>query len=333
MNFFGGDNFRSIGFSLIYAVAILMTQIPSSYFLTYFIIPRFSISRKYVSSFLLWLLGGYMLSVLSRIIVVYGAEPLVVKCTSYAFLVIDDPKESIFEICTDLYKLFRVYFYHTFSVPFVFLTVKLLIDQSEIKERTLHLEKEKISAELKLLKGQLHPHFLFNTLNNIYSLSLDNSPKTSDAIFRLSEILDYILYRSSHPFVPIGGEVQLIENYCGLERLRYDDRLKLSLDVQVKEEVKIAPLILVSIVENAFKHGAGEDTGSPEIMLQLHTTPDNIHFGVTNTIASNQASTHEGRIGLQNIKQQLELIYPQRYSLDISRDEHYFKVHLTIRLN
>jgi hypothetical protein len=322
----------SFSVALIYAVALLITQIPTTYLLAYFVIPRIAATRKFISVLLLWLVAVYILCVLSRIIEVYGAQPLIMKYTDY-FVAKFLRRDSIPEICTDSYELLKMYFYHLFPIPFVFLTVKLLKNQNEMQERAFALEKEKISAELKLLKARLNPHFLFNTLNNIYSLSIENSSNTSDSIFRLAEMLDYILHRSNCSFVSLKEEAHLIENYCALERLRYDDRLQLTIAMNIDEDVEMAPLILVSIVENAFKHGAGEDTGNPSIKVSLKGTSHIIQFEVINSIAPATRAENKERIGLNNIKQQLELIYPNQYSLNIVRDMSYFKVHLEIQLN
>jgi len=131
----------------------------------------------------------------------------------------------------------------------------------DTKQKTLQIDKEKIETELNLLKAQLNPHFLFNTLNNIYVLALENSSKTAYSIEKLSEILDYILYRCTDKYSSLKAEVKMLENYIELEKLRYDDRLRVTLKKQIEKDIAIAPLILLSFVENAFKHGAGEDSG------------------------------------------------------------------------
>jgi LytS/YehU family sensor histidine kinase len=115
-----------------------------------------------------------------------------------------------------------------------------------------------------MLKTQLNPHFLFNTLNNIYVLSLENSEKTQKSIEKLSKILDHVLFRCNTKYVSLSSEIELLENYIELEKLRYDDRLQINFNNHIEQDVKIAPLILLSLVENAFKHGAGEDSVSPK---------------------------------------------------------------------
>jgi LytS/YehU family sensor histidine kinase len=216
-------------------------------------------------------------------------------------------------------------------VAFVFMLLKLLKDQLLIQKRTLSLEKEKAETELKLLKTQLNPHFLFNTLNNIYSLSLSNSPVTSTSIGRLSEILDYLLYRCDSPYVPVSGEIHLLKNYIGLEKLRYDERLKIEFTCQVSEQVQIAPMILLSILENAFKHGTGNDAGKPVIRIDLHADRNLLTFKVVNTFQAKDA-VNAGNIGLSNLTRQLDLLYPQKHMLLIEQSENLFIVDLKLNL-
>nr|WP_199082017.1 histidine kinase [Pedobacter sp. ASV19] len=320
-SYYNGDQVP-LGNNLIGDCTNLLAQIPAAYFLAYFIVPRFIYQQKYLAAFGYFLLGAYLICVLSRFVVVHLEEPFYGRKPN--------PKETYSAILTDVLKLVYVYFFRIFSVAFIFTFLKLLKGQLDIQKRTLSLEKEKAESELKLLKSQLNPHFLFNTLNNIYSLSLNSSPITSDAIARLSEILDYILYQCNNVYVPISGEIALLRNYIALEKLRYDERLQVSLQVNQKNNLQIAPLVLLSIVENAFKHGAGNDAGSPVIIIELHTEINSLIFKVTNSFDPKPAIGHAERIGLSNLKQQLELIYPGQHCLQISQNENLFIVELNI---
>jgi hypothetical protein len=300
----------------------LVPQIIASYFLTYWVVPQFFFQKKYLLGLAGFILGSYLICILSRFLIVRAAEPLA-GIAPNAF-------ETNLEILTDLPKLLYRYFFSIFSLALVFMLVKLLKDQLDIQKRALTLEKQKAEAELKLLKSQLNPHFLFNTLNNIYSLSLSNSPVTSTSIGRLSEILDYILYKCNSLYVPLSGEITLLNNYIGLEKLRYDERLKVNFTCNVELDIEIAPLILVSFVENAFKHGAGNDTGSPVINIELNADNTSFSFIVSNSFYPK--AENPGSIGLQNLKQQLELIYPQKHKLEITQTDILFTVTLAIYL-
>jgi hypothetical protein len=300
----------------------LLAQIPAAYFLAYFIVPGFIYKQKYASSIIYFFIGSYVICVLSRIEVIYFEEPF--------YGTPRNPNETLIEILTNLLKLVYVYFFRIFSVAFIFMFLKLLKDQLAIQKHTLSLEKEKAETELKLLKTQLNPHFLFNTLNNIYSLSLSNSKVTSEAIGRLSEILDYILYRCNSLFVPLSGEVVLLNNYIGLEKLRYDERLKVNFTTNINHDIDIPPLVLVSIVENAFKHGAGQDIGNPIINIDMQVSEDIFSFMVSNTFSPTPKNNGAEKIGLPNLKKQLDLIYPKTHTLEVEQTKTLFTVKLRI---
>lgn len=201
-------------------------------------------------------------------------------------------------------------------------------------ERIQTLEKEKMATELKFLKAQINPHFLFNTLNNLYSNVVNQSPKAPDMIMRLSGILDYVLYQSQKPFVPLQEEVQTIENFLELEQIRYGERLQVDFQTQGTLGLPISPLILLSMVENAFKHGASGDIDQPRIRIQIDESPEEIRCSVWNTKARCTGELNDAYkqgIGLTNIQRQLNLIYPQRHQLAIADEERAFSIDLRIK--
>lgn len=297
----------------------LIPQIIISYFIAYWLVPKFLYTKKYFLFFLYAIASAYIICVFSRTLMVHVAEPLFRRAPF--------DQEPFTEILIDWKKLIRGYFFTIYSIAFLFLLIKLTIER--VEEQSLN--REKISTELKMLKAQLNPHFLFNTLNNIYSLSVINSPKTSESIGKLSEILDYVLYRCDQKYVPLAGEITLLENYISLERLRYDDRLEVTFTHNVSPNTEVAPLILLSIVENAFKHGAGEDAGSPKITIDLQEENKLLTFTVFNTTASQSQENSGGAIGLENIKKQLELLYPNTHSIAIEQQENSFQVVITLK--
>ncbi|PKV51075.1 histidine kinase [Aquimarina sp. MAR_2010_214] len=308
--------------SLVYKICIMIPQILASYSLTYILVPKFIYTKKYVRFTILMLLSAYIFSALSRVLIVHVAEPLV-RIPPFT-------QETVAQIFLDVKFLMAHYFPSIYIAALIFLAVQFIVDISKVKQQNLLLEKEKVGAELKMLKTQLHPHFLFNTLNNIYMLSLDNSPKTPESISKLSEILDYVLYRCNTKFVSVTNEISFLENYIALEKLRYDDRLQVTFNTSLEKDIEIAPLILLPLVENAFKHGAGEDSGSPKIDISISYQDTIFTFVVANSIAN---STQEGvkeSIGLNNIKQQLDLIYPNGYILNIDEKESLFTVTLEL---
>ena len=196
------------------------------------------------------------------------------------------------------------------------------------------LVKAKAETEIKLLKGQLHPHFLFNTLNNIYSLALKKSELTADSILKLTELLDYLVYWTGKDKVEISKEVQLIKNYLDLEKLRHGDKLKLDVDLDIADESElVTPLILLPFIENCFKHG-GSKRGEPFwIKMKLRIYSKKLVFNVENSKKSVINTNNENSgIGLKNIRERLQLVYPLRHQLVISNTKEFFGVRLEITL-
>lgn len=310
---------------VLYTVYYEISSMIGAYFLSYRILPRLMTPQKHNWVWPELFLGAYVISAAARITMVYGVEPIT-RTPPF-------PQESIGEILTDLPTLFVSYSLHILSLSIFFIFIKLIKDQYVIQKKSLLLEKQKAETELKILKAQLNPHFLFNTLNNIYSLSVVNSPITSQSIAVLSEILDCILYRCSSTYVPLTQEITLLENYISLEKLRYDERLSVVFNHEMDHNGTIAPLILLSLVENAFKHGAGEDIGSaPRIEIDLKLINDNFEFTIRNTICKTESETESGKIGLNNIIQQLDKIYPQNYTFKVTKTDFDFTAVLKINL-
>lgn len=318
------DNSEGLKVQMIEGAFYILYSLLGAYFLSYRILPPLMTAKNHSLVWIELFIGSYLISVFARTTVIYVLEPLI-RTPPFE-------QESFYEIVTDHSKLFQAYFAQTFSLSIFFVFIKLIKDQYLINKKTLSLEKEKAETELKVLKAQLNPHFLFNTLNNIYSLSLINSPITSQSIAVLSEILDCILYRCSGKYVPVSQEITLINNYISLEKLRYDERLLVTFNHALDHNGQIAPLILLSLVENAFKHGAGEDTSSPVIYIDLKLINDHFVFTVKNTISKHEVPSEGGKIGLNNIRQQLLKIYPNNHIFTITKSDTYFTAHLEINL-
>jgi len=191
------------------------------------------------------------MSILARYLNIYIAEAIVFPGM---------PNENLWEIISAPLVTFDMYFHRVFPSAFWFTFLKIGVDQIRTQQKVIELSEEKATAELNFLKAQIHPHFLFNTLNNLYTLTLEKSDDAPEVVEKLSGILDYLLYRCNEPRVSLQLEIALIEHYLTLESLRYGDRLNLSFTHHVDrpEAIMIAPLILISPVENAFKHGAND---------------------------------------------------------------------------
>lgn len=215
-----------------------------------------------------------------------------------------------------------------FPPTFVLVAIQYFQKQQQISE----LNEQKRAAELSALKHQLNPHFLFNTLNNLYTLALKKSDQTATAIGKLSDILDHILYRCEERFVALQPELELIESYLDLEKIRYGRRVKVNLQTALGYPQRIAPLLLLTFVENAFKHGVSQEIGVAEVDITLETDERGIAFGIRNTVPAGAPPAGSDRtgIGLDNIRRQLDLLYPGKHVLAIKQTTSHFD--LTLRL-
>ncbi|MBK8052699.1 MAG: histidine kinase [Saprospiraceae bacterium] len=307
--------------NIVLYLMMMISKIPIAYFVVYFVIPLYLDRKKYLSALCLFLIFYYLNFCLSTLFKI-NIYPL------FQMYVIKD-----FEEFSPSHYI-KDYFISNLGATALLVLIKLFLNKSEVQQKALLLDKQKSEIELKLLKSQLNPHFLFNTLNNIYTLSILNSPKTSESIARLSDILDYMLYRCNLVEVLLKNEIKLIQNYIELEKIRYDDRLKITFIEHIQYDVQIAPLILLTLVENAFKHGASEDAGSPQINIDLKATEKVIEFKIQNSITPPTPDEKVSLgIGLYNLQKQLELIYSNGYKLEVSNDKKHFSVLLIININ
>jgi len=224
------------------------------------------------------------------------------------------------------------------SIPgYLFPTIILVVfNYYKNQKEVANLLEQKRTSELNALKNQLNPHFLFNTLNNLYALALKKSDKTPEIIAKLSEILDYILYQCKSNSVPLKNEITLLHNYIALEKVRYGDRVDIIFNEHIHSDVNIAPLLLLTFLENAFKHGVSQEINTAKIVLKITANSNSIEFSIENTKpAHSKISVDKKRdsIGLQNIKKQLDLLYPNNYKLDIKNNSDRYSVTLKITPN
>ena len=216
---------------------------------------------------------------------------------------------------------------------YLFPALLLVTFQYFQKEQKLSkINEQKKISELNALKNQLNPHFLFNSLNNLYSLAIKKADETPEVISRLSDILDYMLYRTNDHFVPIDKEISMIENYLALEKIRYNKRVEINLSQDVQADVRIAPLLLLTFIENAFKHGVSQEINVATIDIQIKANAQNIEFMVFNTIPKSKPASNDRKdaIGLKNVKQQLELLYPKAHTLNIEEKAESYRINLKL---
>lgn len=201
--------------------------------------------------------------------------------------------------------------------------------ENKILDAQLHLKNQ----ELQYLKKQIHPHFLFNALNTIYAFALKQSLQTPDIILKLSNLLDYILYQVTEKEVFLKQELDHIEEYVSLEQIRFQDTLEVSIAMNdFNESIKAPPMLFLPFVENAFKHGAILD-GKLKVSMEFNIRKDHLFFRIENSARNDSTPTEELRVGLPNIQKRLDLLFPERYNLQVETPDTSYIVTLNIQLN
>ena len=222
---------------------------------------------------------------------------------------------------------------YSMGAVFFFGIIRHFYNYTKLKQAAQQLRIEKQAAELNYLKSQTNPHFLFNTLNNIYSLARDKSDLAPESILRLSKMLRFMLYETGGNYIAIEQELKIINDYIALEKLRYDESLRINFNHDVEDTKQaIPPLLLIPLVENAFKHGVSETRNQPFVDIHLSVSRRQLTFTVKN---SSEPSPGEGNvkenIGLSNLRRQLELLY-KKYELSVEQQKSVFIATLKIDL-
>jgi len=285
-----------------------------TYFIALFVVPRFLKTNNW-HLFILWILVVAVFVFFARI----KWEELVNYLESGRYFKIPTNKM--------LKNIIRDY-----AIIALAVCIYIIGDYRKKQKHNEQLIKAKAEAEIKLLKGQLHPHFLFNSLNNIYSLALVKSDLTADSILKLTELLEYLVYRANMDKVALSKELELLHHYIDLEKLRYGEKLKIESDISIhRDTIQVAPLILLPFAENCFKHGGAGKDGFFQISIMLHTDGKRLIFHITNSKKKRKESEIvHGGVGLENIRQRLILLYPNRHQLDIRDLEDTYSVRLEI---
>jgi two-component system LytT family sensor kinase len=233
------------------------------------------------------------------------------------------------------YIMYEVFYHAQAGITsiFFFWIAKLLYDNFKLRRTTQQLRLEKKEAELNYLKSQTNPHFLFNTLNNIYTLASDKSDLAPESILRLSKILRFMLYETDGEFISVEQELEIINDYIALEKLRYDDSLLINFKYEIEDmEQPLPPLLLIPLVENAFKHGISETMNQPFVDIHLSTDQQQLIFVVKNSAEDFQGEKSvKENIGLSNLRRQLQLLYTT-YDLSVMQSKSEFTATLKINL-
>ncbi len=297
--FFGRKNNNYL-LTFFFVGLLMPVTIGTTYFLNYNLVPRFLMKERY---------GFFLLYFIYTLIASVFLEMMIAMLT---FIVMAEVKiRDMSPASIDVFFLLT----SLLMVVFLGVAIKLLLHWRKSKEDYQKLMRDKVEAELKFLKVQLNPHFLFNTLNNLYYLSSEKSEKAPQAILQLSEMLDYVLHQGKSVFVPLESELKQVDNYIALELLRYEDRVQIDREItgQIHQHT-IGPMMLISLIENAFKHGVMKSAGKAWIYLKVACKPEKVEIQISNS----WQPTEEGNgIGLENLKSQLAHLYPHNHSLQI----------------
>ena len=313
--FSGSSSFQKIDYiyTSIFTISLLIPVLLNQFVF----IPRLLNPGKYILYFLVFLINLAGFSLFNQLLfnhIIDFILPGYYFISYYSFF--DIIKFfSIFLVLTSLIHLSKEWF-----------------ELNESRHRIVLLEKEKIDAELKALMNQVNPHFLFNSLNVLYSLAIKKRKETPEAILKLSEILRYVIYDSNTDFVDLESEINLIDNFIELQSYRIGKDAKISFtNAAQNTQAKIAPMLFLPLLENAYKHGIKGDIEDTFIEMHLNSDGEHIHFQIKNNKGQISKNT-DGGVGLANIKNRLALLYPDKYNFSIEENERTFKVDLKISL-
>lgn len=296
-------------------LAFFSTYVFAAAAIGYWLMPRFLYKRKY------WQFFAFVLLVVAIVILL---EELLL--------------EQIFFAGTKRAKSFPGVFFSLLGVLPVITILsgfKFGWDALQKQEQIEALKSTVQESELQFLRSQINPHFLFNNLNNLYSYALEGSSKTPEIILELSGLLRYMLYECKEKYVPLQKEIEQLNNFIKLSKLQIEDRGIVYFDAQnVKKGYKIAPLILIVFIENAFKHSQAGQSENIKIDVKLHMKNNTLHFSCENNHRpTTSLDSLDAGIGLKNVQKRLQLLYPDRHHLEIKEDSNKYKVNLSVELS
>lgn len=310
-----------IGKALLPEAILLLPKMLMAYFIMYFIIPRTGIRSKWrliAEAVAVMVVALLLYHVLLRLIII----PLIHN---------EIPEQNTI---TEAISRFIWRMLDILTVAGAACTLSLMRKQVHDAKREQRLVQEKLQSELNFLRAQTHPHFLFNTLNSIYALARKQAPETADVVMQLSKLLRYMLHECKETYVTLDKEWKVVLDYIELEKIRYGSRVEVTCNTAVADmQATVAPLLLLPIVENAFKHGAGNNRGKTNISIDLKEQHGKLNFEVRNNMEADPESTYVASgIGLSNVKRQLELLYPS-HTFESFRNNGTFTTSLAFQWN
>jgi hypothetical protein len=324
---FYGRTSRDYHTTIIFVSFLFPIAIASTYLLIYYLIPKFLLQDRKALFFLLLvyliIITGWLSELVSLFIFTVIADYRVASTAPITF--------------DSLSLIVGLYFVNLIAVVIKQVKRAFLMQQknTDLEQKKLETELKLKEAELNLLKAQIHPHFLFNTLNNLYGLTLEKSELAPDLVLRISDMLDYMLYKCNQPKVDLQNELKHLQNYIEIEQLRYGERLKMDISYSGEAgNLQIAPMLLLPFVENAFKHGVSKQISQPYIRMNISIQDLQLQLFLENSFngAVQKEEDYSKGIGLKNVKKRLEMLYPEKYSLSVSNEETIFRVDFSILL-
>lgn len=326
-----GIGFPSYWLTVFIVLISLPPQIFFFYTVAYIGMPRLLYRKKYIAFFFFVTICMLISASVYRIMEIFIVDPILFNAFRK-----NDPTYVWHKLDGTFLEQFMKHNYFISAIEQSNIVVWIAI---AVKFFKMWYEKRQVAlqAELDFLKGQVHPHFLFNTLNNLYALTLKQSPQSPKIVLGLSEILRYMLYECNADTVMLKRDIDILESYVALEKVRYEDRLEMSFSMNGEiADQKIAPLLVLPLLENAFKHGASEDMDTPWININLQVKDNLFKFKIANSKPEQQpsdAKKHFGKIGLGNVRKRLELLYPGAHLLRTVEEEDTFLAILEIQLD
>jgi len=322
------DYYLRLPVSMLESLIYLSVHIFLSYTLIYFVIPRFLMKQRYWLAGSLIALSFLVAAGLSAVLSLFVINPM--RGWLMGDQYVGPPRTTWITFFLSLMAGLR----GGITIGGMAAAIKLMKTLYLKEQRNLQLQKENVEAQLQLLKAQVHPHFLFNTLNNIYSHTQKTAPAAARMVSELSAILRFILYESAQGKVPLSKELELLQNYINLENIRYSNKLDLHIDLPDNTgNLKIEPLLLLPLVENCFKHGTSQVLEQPWITLQVTLQDTEMNMKLINGKAPGaKLNTQPSGIGIQNVRKRLDLLYPGKHYFSITDDEDVFIVNLKLEL-
>lgn len=316
------STFESLGY--------MIAHISLAYTLMYIVIPRYLLKQKYWQTAVWVLLSFFGAACISTILSV----TLIPKIQQWILHTTEPGRVLQLRATNNLHKSLMAGLRGGITIGGIASAIKLMKHWYIKEQRNLQLQKENAEAQLQLLKAQVHPHFLFNTLNNIYSHTQNAAPVASQLVMGLSDMLRFMLYECNQPQVPLSKELKMVQDYISLEKIRYDDNLDVHVGLPDNtDNLAIAPLLLLPLVENCFKHGTSHMIDQPWLSLHVTLDKDRMHVKLMNGKTNEVSKNNYKGIGIVNVHKRLDLLYPGKHELAITDEEDVFIVNLWLQLD